>query len=167
MLVPSRLYTEKNISLGPLFPGQHTFRDAEGMYSADKLVKFLSIQQTPCSPCLEAMWPRDQCHSRVLDRKASQSHTVPVPTEDPLLCPYVLVFSQVSQSSLCEEIGPIDGFCFCCCCFVFVFVFWWEFILRYWLSDCFKPPISMTVQPADNWVKVGFTDCVCSVQSNP
>lgn len=139
MLVPSRLYTEKNISLGPLFPGQHTFRDAESLYPADKLIKFLSIQQTSCSPCLEAMLPCGQCDSRVPDRKESQSHTVPIPTEDHLLCPYVFVFPQESQSSLCEGIEPI-GF------------FFWEFILRYWLSD-----------PADNWVKTGITDCESTV----
>ena len=109
MLVPSKVYKEKNISLCPLFPGQQTFRDAGSLCPADKLVKFLSIQQTPCSPCLEAMLPRGRCDSRVPDRKASQSHTVPVP-EDHLLCPYVLVCSLVSQSRLCEEIEPIDVF---------------------------------------------------------
>ena len=123
MLVSSRLYTERNISLRPLFPEHQTFRDAESLYPADKLVKFLSIQQTPGSPCLEAMLPHGQCDSRVPDRKASQSHTVPVP-EDHLLCPYVLVFFQVSQSRLCEEIEPIDSF------LLLLFWFGFSFLLR-------------------------------------
>lgn len=124
MLVPSRLYTEENISLGPLLPGEHTFRDAESLCPADKLVKFLSNQQTSCSPSLEAMMPPGQCDSRDPDRKESQRHTIPVPTEGHLLCPYILAFSQVSQSGLLEEIEPMGvflffGFCF----FVLIFFF--------------------------------------------